>query len=60
MSDCEHETFFYIDLDAPIFKLGGRTIVVYRCTKCYKQIYRAKPWEKWKELDWSEIAEAVA
>lgn len=59
MSECEHATNYYVEQNAPVFKLGGRTVVTYRCNKCHKQIYREKPWERWKELVWSELAEAA-
>lgn len=46
--ECEHETNYHVEDDAPIILRGGQIVVTYRCTKCKKQIYKDNPWGKWK------------
>lgn len=48
--NCEHETSYYVEMDAPIILQSNGSVeyVTYRCFKCQKQIYREKPWERWR------------
>jgi hypothetical protein len=50
--ECEHQTNYYIEKDAPIvlYRDGDLKHITYRCVKCKKQIYTDRPWEKWKEV----------
>ncbi len=49
MAECEHETNYYVEKDAPILMSGSSCVrVTYRCLKCGRQIYKDHPWEKWK------------
>ena len=50
--DCNHETNYYIEVDAPIVFRSDGTVkhVTYRCCKCGRQIYKDHFWDNtWKE-----------